>query len=300
MFSDAIGRDLGIEQVPVYSGQNRTDPAITAANESLLKAKINPEEIGAIIDFSVLPEDYVVPSWCISNRIQAEIGAVNAFNIGCGGNGTTNLLVALQFACSLIKSGQIKTALLVASDVAIKNNRVVKGKNSPLTIIGDGASALLVAEGDGLCEILEIELGSDGSRHDIYLIRGGGLAFPDRKDLYTIHLDYEKLDLRLAWGNVKTIADELLKRQGLTQNELAYLIFPGISKINSKVGYDIFNMTGQMEFENNRTHYGHLHGTDIILNLSIAVELSKDSARKVALLCSHGWGFTYGAALIKV
>ena len=56
-------------------------------------------------------------------------------NLGFGGGGTTNLLVALRFVSSLIKADDdVKTALLIASDVSIPGNRVINHDN-PLTIL---------------------------------------------------------------------------------------------------------------------------------------------------------------------
>lgn len=79
--------EIEIEQVHVFGGQWRSELSLAAARECILRANLKATDIDVIVDFSVLPQDYVVPSWCMSNKIQYEIGAKNAFNLGFGGGG---------------------------------------------------------------------------------------------------------------------------------------------------------------------------------------------------------------------
>jgi 3-oxoacyl-[acyl-carrier-protein] synthase III len=297
-YSESVAEQLGIQQIHVYKGQNKTDLAIAAAKECLKMSGISAKDLGAIIDFSVMPEEYVVPSWSISNPIQQELGAVNAMNIGFGGNGATNLLVALHYVCALIKTCQINTALLVAADIAIKGNRVLLG-SGPLTVLGDGASALIVSKETGLCEILDIELGNDCCRHDIAYIRGGGIAFPDREDLYKLQIDHQKLDLKSAWSATKQKSDIVRQREGLEYSEIAHLIFPGISANDQKLGLETFGRKEPTGFENNRRLNGHMQAIDISMGLQQLINRPKRQNREWGIACSHGWGFACGAMLVR-
>lgn len=297
-YNKAIGQQLGIEQVHVNKDRCKTNLALAAAKSCMQKSGISPEMLDVIIDFSVMPQDYVVPSWCISNQIQHELKAVNAFNIGFGGNNTTNLLVALQFVRALIKTGQVKTALLVATDIAIAGNRVIQGPN-PLTVLSDGASALLVKNEGGLCEILDIEIGSDASRHNVFCIRGGGLAFPDREDLYKVQIDADKLDLDQAWRCVKLMSDKLLQKRAIGYPEISRLIFPAISAQDSELGLKTFGMQNLKDARTNLNQNGHIQATDININLLQLMERPHKEKPELGLVCSHGWGFSYGAMLVR-
>src|SRR4030066_501795 len=77
-FDVAIANQIGMDQVHVFEGKWRSQLALEAAKECLFKAGLNANEIDLIVDFSVLPQDYVVPSWCMSNKIQHELGAAKA------------------------------------------------------------------------------------------------------------------------------------------------------------------------------------------------------------------------------
>jgi hypothetical protein len=45
----------------------------------MAKAGLKAGDIEVIIDFSVISQDYVVPFWCMSNKIQADLSAKDAF-----------------------------------------------------------------------------------------------------------------------------------------------------------------------------------------------------------------------------
>jgi 3-oxoacyl-[acyl-carrier-protein] synthase III len=297
--SDSSKQALGFESVSSFKGTGKTDLAVIAARKCLQKSGYAASDIGAIIDFSVMPEEFVVPSWSISNKIQQELGAVNAANMGFGGNGTTNLLVALNYASALILTHEIKTAMLVAVDTAISGNRVIGGK-APLTVLGDGASAILVAENAGACEIVDIELSSNGDLHDVSFIPGGGLAFPIREDLYKFKIDQDKFNASKAWNGVKNKADILLHRQGVSYHEIAHVVFPSISEADTLLGCKTFNCGNADYFKNNGRFFGHIQATDLSLHLEQLIgRPRKLQDTEWTLIGSHGWGFTYGAMLIR-
>lgn len=293
--------ELEIDQVRVFEGQWRSDLALSAAKECILRAGIEAAEIDVIIDYSVMPQDYVVPSWCMSNKIQFEVGANNAFNLGFGGGGPTNLLVALRFASSLIQADEdVKTALLIASDVAIPGNRVINPDN-PLTVLGDGASALIVTEGKGACEILHTELSSEGRQHDVLCVPGGGLAYPDRLDLYQLIVSREKYKLESALMKFNDTCKRVILRSGAEFNEITNVINTNISKKDQVQFADAFGLSSNKDpYRQNRQIYGHVQATDLVLNLAQVIE-SRGAAqqRELGLLCSHGWGFLCGATLIR-
>jgi 3-oxoacyl-[acyl-carrier-protein] synthase-3 len=298
-FDSKIKADIGIEKVHVFSGQWRSDLALDAAKECLLRANLKATDIDMIVDFSVLPQDYVVPSWCMSNKIQHELGAKKAFNLGFGSGGTSNLLVALKFAASLIKADEdVNTALLIASDVAIPGNRVINPDN-PLTVLGDGASALIVTEGSGICEILQTELLSEGNLHDVSYIPGGGIAYPDRLDLYQLRVSQEKYSSNLALAKLKEVIDRVTQSAGINLKECANFISTNISAKDQSHFSNFFGLSNGDPFKENRSRYGHVQATDFVINLSQVLENRKGSERELGLVCSHGWGFLSGAMLIK-
>ncbi len=298
-YGESIAERLGVDQVRVYDGPSKTAPAIDAARECLAQSGFNADDIDIILDFSVLPEDYVVPAWCISNPIQQEIGARNAVNMGLAGNNTTGLIFALRSAYSLVKSGQARAVLLASSDVAISGNRVL-GNDSPLSVIGDGASALIVAAGSGVCEIVDSALESDAERHDVLCIQGGCIAHPARDDLYRINVNWEKLDLFQAWHNTRRMADNVLQKNNLSYQDIHHLFFPGISAADKAMGLELLGQKSCGKLDSNRRTSGHMQATDICINLEQVSKRERSGDREWGLILSHGWGFAYGAMLVRI
>ena len=85
--SDIAGR-LGISQVPIRSddvSESASNLAVAAAGEALARAQVNPLDVSVVIEYSILPQEYLVPVWNMSNKVQAEVGAVKSFVVGFSG-----------------------------------------------------------------------------------------------------------------------------------------------------------------------------------------------------------------------
>ena len=298
-FDVATSNQLGMDHVHVFEGKWRSRLALEAAKECLCKAGLHAKEIDLVVDFSVLPQDYVVPSWCLSNKIQHELGAEKAFNLGFGGGGTTSFLVALKFVASLIRTGRAKTALLIATDVAIPGNRVIN-QDAPLTVLGDGASALIVSKGTGVCEILSIEVWSDGRKNDVFCIPGGGLAFPDRVDLYQLRIDAERYSEEKCLRRLKSLTEKAAAKAGIGMNDISVFVNPNISSKDRGKFSEEFGLPGDDSFGENRQQYGHIQGTDFVINLSRVINDRNEGQHNLMAVCSHGWGFSYGAMIARI
>ena len=117
--------------------------AVAAAREALARAQVNPLDVSVVIEYSILPQEYLVPVWNMSNKVQAEVGAVKSFVVGFSGGGASNFMVALSAAAAMLsENDSMKTALLVTGDATIPGNRVLSPAD-PVTVLGDGASAVV-------------------------------------------------------------------------------------------------------------------------------------------------------------
>ena len=298
-FDLAIDNQIGIDHVHVFEGKWRSQLALEAAKECLFKVGLNANEIDLVVDFSVMPQDYVVPSWCMSNKIQHELGAGKAINLGFGGGGTTNLLTALKFVVSLIRTEKLNTALLISTDVALPGNRVIN-QDAPLTVLGDGASALIVCKDTRVCEILNIELWSDGRQNDVLCIPGGGLAHPDRLDLYRLRIDAEGYSEESSLRNLKSLTERAAEKADINLDDVTIFINPNISAKDRGKFSEVFGLSEDDPFGENRRQYGHIQGTDFVINLSQMINARSEGQHKLAAVCSHGWGFSYGAMIVRI
>jgi 3-oxoacyl-[acyl-carrier-protein] synthase-3 len=109
-----------------------------AARQALDRAKLTPEDIEIIICATTTP-DQIMPS--TGALIQAQIGAVNAAGMdvfaACSG-----FLYGLTLVESMIKTGQIRHALVIGAEVLTKY--VDYTDRGTCVIFGDGAGAAVV------------------------------------------------------------------------------------------------------------------------------------------------------------
>lgn len=289
---------LGVGSVHVFEGESPTDMALAVSRKVLEAAGLTPLDLDAIIDFSMMPQRYVEPAWSMSNELQAELGAKRAFTLGYSGGHSSNLHAAIKFARALILANDdVNRVLLVAADQAIAGNRVIAGLDAPLTVLGDGASAVIVARGAGRAAILGTALRSNGALHDVLNIPGGGMKHPTRLDLYRLTLDAAKHDRADRTSELKGLVDRLLARHGLSGGDISRTITANISAADAQAVGDSL-CTGARLVPAGFASRGHLHGSDLVLNL-LELEEEAPPAGSNVLLATHGHGFLYGATLLQ-
>ena len=294
--SDADRTRLGIDQVGVAASAD--DLALTAARNALERAAVTAKEVDVIVDYTVLPQRFLVPVWNLGNKLQHELGATNAFTLGFSGGGATNFHVALRFATDLIRNDDgVGTALLFGAEAAIPGNRVIN-PDEPVTVLGDGASALVLA-GDGTDDVvLATELVSDAAFHDICHIPGGALAQldnEDRSDLYRLRIDTARLDAARMGATLKDLGERALHRAGVGLGDVAHFIFPNLSAEDTAACRAVWNASPDPSADDNRRRNGHVQGTDLAHNLSSLPAERGD----VVVLASHGLGFTAGVTVVR-
>ena len=297
-FETELEARLGIEEVPVCNGETASNLAVEAAREALRRASVDPMQVDVIVEYSVLPQEYLVPVWNMSNKVQAEVGASKSFVVGFSGGGATNFLVALSSAVAMLQENEnLKTALLVTGDVAIPGNRVLN-PSDPVTVLGDSASAVVLQRGT-TSAIMETDLWSDGANHDICYIPGGSLVHPDDANLYRLQLDKQRYDAFPKTDIVRDMSVALLKRAGIAWDDLACVIYPNISSEDQSQLVQIFNGKMASACALNRGTHGHLQGTDFVLNYLSVMESGGMRQGNYILAASHGMGALAGVSLIR-
>ena len=131
--------------------------AIKAAEKSMTRAEIEPEEIDLVINCAVSNLSgklglHISPS--MATIIAKELGIEEAicFDIS---NACSGMMTSLMIADSMIKSGEISTALIVSGenitsliDEAKSNNLWLKSKAIASMTVGDGSAAYLLGKSE--------------------------------------------------------------------------------------------------------------------------------------------------------
>lgn len=301
-YSSEVAARLGIEQVNLQSGateETASNMAVAAGREALQRAMIDPQTVDAVVEYSIMPQEYLVPVWNMSNKVQAEVGAPKSFVVGFSGGGSSNFMVALSSAVALLSENDaIKTALLVTGDITIPGNRILNPAD-PVTVMGDGASAVVLQRGAPGGRVIETELWSDGGNHDVCYIPGGSLAHPGDISLYRMQLDKARYDASPKVETLRRMSDKLLARAGLTLTDVASVLCSNISAEDAAGLQEAFENRISSVCANNRALHGHLQGTDFPLNYLSLVGTGKLKQGDYILAVSHGMGVTAAVTLIQ-
>jgi 3-oxoacyl-[acyl-carrier-protein] synthase-3 len=302
-FNSDIAVRLGIEQVPICNGQvseTASNMAVAAGREALKRARVDPLLVDVVVEYSILPQEYLVPVWNMSNKVQAEVGATKSFVVGFSGGGASNFMVALSSAVAMLSENEsMKTALLVTGDMTIPGNRVLS-PSDPVTVMGDGASAVVLQRDAPGSIVIDTELWSDGNNHDICYIPGGSLVHPDDISLYRMELDKARYDAFPKAETLRRRTDKLLDRAGLKLADVASVLCANISAQDEAALQEVFAGKVSPVCRSNRETHGHLQGTDFPLNYLGLIESGRVEQGDYVLGISHGMGATAAVSLLRI
>jgi len=286
----------GIEERRILKGEGKgTSEMIVPAVLDLLKKRgIGPEEIECIIVATVTP-DMIFPA--TANLVADKVGAVNAFgydiSAACSG-----FLFALVQGASFIESGRYKKVVVVGAD---KMSSIVDYTDRTTCIIfGDGAGAVLLEPNEEGLGVKDSILKSDGSGCNYLRLKAGGSAYPASIETVTNreHYVYQegKTVFKFAVKGMADVSADLLERNGLTGNDIAWLV-------PHQANLRIIDATAERiglpreKVMINIQKYGNTTAATIPLCLWEWEKQLKKGDKLV--LAAFGGGFTWGATLVE-
>lgn len=233
--------DKVAKKVGVYSrhiaGKNETagDMAEKAALRLFDEYKISPSEIDFVLLCTQSP-DYFLPSTaCIlQNRlgIPTTAGAFD-YNLGCSG-----CVYGMAMAKGLIAGGIAKNVLLLTAETY--NKYLHPSDKSNRSIFGDGAAACLIST-EGIAEIGEFSLGTDGSGAEKLMVKTGsarchqptGNSVIDDEG-HTRFDDYLYMDgggiFNFTLDAVPAMMKDILLKNSMTNEDVDYYVFHQANK----------------------------------------------------------------------
>jgi len=213
----------GIKERRILENGAASDLGARAVEDLLKKHNIAPEEIDAIICTTVTPDMNFPSTACL---IAHKVNTKNAFafdvNAACSG-----FLYGLQVATSFIESGRYKKVLLVGAEKmsAITN---YEDRNTCILFGDAGSAVLLEPSEDANIGVMDIILRADGSGKDFLFMPGGGSLNPAShetvdKKMHYVHQEGQNV-FKVAVTAMADIAEEIMKKNNLTSNDIAYLV----------------------------------------------------------------------------
>lgn len=215
------------------AGETAGDLAFHAATSLFQAHDIDRQAIDFLILCTQAP-DYLLPTTACLLQARLELptacGALD-INLGCSG-----YVYGLALAKGLIEAGIRKNVLLLTADTYSKLINPLD--RSVRTLFGDGASATLIAAGDGPPALGPFVLGTDGAGAANLMVPAGGMRLP--------HSAASALEQTDAAGNVRSqdqlfmdgaeimqftlssvprVMRELLDAAGKTLDDIDHVIF---------------------------------------------------------------------------
>lgn len=279
-------------------GKGNADMACRAALRALRDAGLEPRDLEAIIVGTVTP-DYPFPSSAcvLENKLGAR--GVFSFDVNAACSGFIN---ALAVADSFIRTGRIRNALVVGSDVL---SRLLNWKDRATCILfGDAAGAVVLgASNDGGRGVLSARLRTDGSYvKTLYVAAGGSLkplSFETlRKNEHTITMNGKEV-FKVAVRSMEEISREALKEAGVTIDQVS-LVIPHqanlriITALAERLGVHMSKVFVNLD------RYGNTSAASVPVALDEARREGRVRRGDLVLLNAFGAGFAWGAAVVRL
>jgi 3-oxoacyl-[acyl-carrier-protein] synthase-3 len=195
---------------------------VEAALKALEVANVKPSDLDLIICATSSPEHIFPATACL---IQDQLGAdkAGAFDLSAA---CTGFIFATNMAAQAIKSGSIKTALVVGAETL---SRFINWKDRNTCILfGDGAGAFVLQASETPGGVLSAVMRSDGSGGDLLSVPAGGSHHPAtdltlREGKHFIHMEGKDV-FRFATRVMASSTKEAVEAAGLTLDQIACII----------------------------------------------------------------------------
>jgi len=286
----------GIKERRILKGEGTatSDLAVPAVEGLLKKRGIGADEIDLIIFCTTTPD---MPFPATANILADKIGAKNAWGYdlqaACSG-----FVFGLATGASFIESGKHTKVLVVGGD---KMSSIIDYTDRATCIIfGDGCGCALLEPNTEGYGIIDSVLKSDGSGREYLHMKAGGSLRPathesvDNRE----HFAYQegKTVFKFAVTNMADVAAEIMERNSLTADDIAWLV---PHQANKRIINATANRMGISEEKVviNIERYGNT--TNGTIPLCLWEWESKFKKGDNIVLAAFGGGFTWGSLLLK-
>lgn len=286
----------GIKERRILKGEGlgTSDMAVHAVNGLLKKRGISAEEIELIIFCTTTPD---LPFPASANILADKIGAKNAWGYdlqaACSG-----FIFGVTTGAQFIESGRHKKVLVVGGD---KMSSIINYQDRTTCIIfGDGCGAVLLEPNEEGLGVLDSILRTDGSGMQYLHQKAGGSARPATHETvdnneHSVYQEGQTV-FKFAVTNMANVAAEIMERNSLTSEEVAWLVPHQANKriidaTASRMGVGSDKVMINIERYGNTTN-----GTIPLCLWEWESQLKKGDN---IILAAFGGGFTWGSVYLK-
>jgi 3-oxoacyl-[acyl-carrier-protein] synthase-3 len=274
-------------------GETTGDLALHAARRALEAAGVAATEIDLIVLGTTTP-DLVFPSTACLLQHRLGANGCMAFDVNAACSG---FMYALGIADKFIRSGTVRTALVVGSETL---SRMTDWTDRQTCVLfGDGAGAVVLKASDE-AGILSTHLHADGGHKDLLYGPVGvstGFRAEEPNCGVTIRMSGNEV-FKVAVKTLDRVVDETLEANRLDKSAIDWLI-------PHQANLRIIQATAKrLDMPMERVivtvdKHGNTSSGSVPLALDYAVRSGKVQRGQLLLLEAFGGGFTWGSALIR-
>jgi len=270
--------------------------AVRAARQAIERARLDPTDIDLLLCATVTPDQILPSTGCI---VQAELGAHNAAAMdivaACSG-----FLYGLSLADSMIRTGQVRNAVVVGAEILTQYVDYTDRKTCVL--FGDGAGAAVLGPVDASRGILASKIRSDGRFEEQLYSPGGGTRKRPTPETLAAGDHYFKMKgnelFKVAVRSMAEISREVLEQAGAKSDDISLFIPHQANQRITEAVADRLNVDSSKVYSNIAVH-GNTSSASIPIALDECVESGRIKPGDLVLLASFGGGVTWGAVLMR-
>jgi 3-oxoacyl-[acyl-carrier-protein] synthase-3 len=263
--------------------------AAEASKRAIEAAELTVQDIDMIIVATCSQENFFPSSACLLQSHLGITAPIPAFDVSAACAG---FIYALVTAEQFIKSGAVKTALVVGSETM---SRTVDWTDRKTCVLfGDGAGAI-VLQASNEPGILCSKLHAQGSYKDL-------LILPN--EMTSPHLDSKFMQMKgnevfkIAVRSLEEVVEEILEEHKIAKDDIQWLVphqanFRIIAAMAKKLDMDLERVILTIG------EHGNTSSASIPLALDVGVRDGRIRRGDHLLLESFGGGLAWGAALIQ-
>lgn len=301
---DKVAAKVGVNSRHlVCDDETAGDLAEKAARKLFEEYSIDSQSIDFVMLCTQSP-DYFLPSTaCILQNklgIPTSAGALD-FDLGCSG-----CIYGLALAKGLIASGTAKNVLLLTAETY--NKYLHKSDKGNRSIFGDGAAACLIST-EGIAEIGEFVLGTDGSKYEALIVKTGASRHREATGIFSEDVeghvrrdDFLYMDggaiFNFTLDVVPKLMKEILVKNNIEKDNIDYYVFHQANKFMLDTIRKVCGIPKD-KFYNNLATTGNTVSSTVMIGLRDGLAQKIISKGSTVMITGFGVGLSWGGTILK-
>ena len=258
-----------------------------AAQKAIEAANINPQEIDLIL-VATTSNSHAYPSAACQIQGMLEIDDAIAFDLAAA---CTGFVYALGVADQFIRTGKVKKALVIGSD--LNSRKLDETDRSTVVLFGDGAGAVILeaSEQEG---VISTHLHASADKNAALL-----LPQPERGVAKSGYIEMQGNEtFKLAVRELSNVVEETLAANNLDKKDIDWLVphqanLRIIAATAKKLDMDMSQVVVTLD------RYANNSAATVPVALDEAVRDGRIQRGQLLLLEAFGGGWTWGSALVR-